>query len=167
MSAEQDAQPLKPTFELPASYIATIKNSVGSQLFRNLYYRVHNEVRDVLDDGDLACAIYVSSLLYLFDLISERHTTVRSTVTDMLSAGWYEVPAPRVGAIIHWGFKKQDDGTQGKHHHLGFYINPETAVSNSSETRMIAAHHPTYGTLDTGEPRRDILTYYWHERLDT
>jgi hypothetical protein len=150
----------------PRSYLATIENSVGSGIFRTLYFTVDDgRTLDVLEDGDLACASFVSSILYLFDLIGERHTTVKATVADMQEQGWYALSEPRVGAVIHWGFKKKDDGTQGKHHHLGFYIDASTAVSNSSDTRVIASHHPTYGTFENGEPRRDILAYYWHEKL--
>ncbi len=155
----------KPVLELLPSYLAAIENSVGSNLFRKLYFSIDGKVIDVLDDGDLSCAVFVSSILYLFNVITERHTTVKSTIEDIQKSGWYEIKKPKAGAIIHWGFKKKDDGTQGKHHHLGFFIDTENAVSNSSDTRVIARNHPTYGTFPNGEPRRDILAYYWHDTL--
>jgi len=157
----------KPELQIFLSYIKAVENSVGSSFFRNLYFRINDEPFDVLEDGDLSCATYVTTVLYIFGLIQERHTTVNSTIADMALSGWYEIKDPRKGAIILWSFKKKDDGTQGKHRHVGFYINNETAISNDSTTRVIARHHPTYGTFPNGEARRDILAYYWNDKLNT
>lgn len=156
----------KPKLEIFHSYIRTIENSVDSNLFRNLYFRINHKVIDVLEDGDLSCANYVTAILYLFDLIKERHTTVVGTLKDMTKSGWYEIKKPRKGALILWDFKKKDDGTQGKHRHLGFYINNKAAISNSSSARVIERHHPTFGKFPNGEARRDILAYYWHDKLN-
>lgn len=155
----------KPTLEFLPSYLAAIKNSVGSNLFRNLYYRIDHKTIDVLGDGDLSCAAFVSTILFIFGLIKKRHTTVKSTVKDMQKAGWYEIKKPKCGAVILWGFKKKDDGSQGKHRHVGFFINAKTAISNNSDTRIVAQHHPTFGIFPNKEPRRDILAYYWHNKL--
>lgn len=155
----------KPELEIFRSYRAAIENSVDSNFYRNLYFRINGTSIDVLDDGDLSCAFFVTTILYLFGLITERHTTVVSTVEDMRASGWYEIKEPRAGAIIHWGYKKNDDGTQGKHHHVGFYIDTEHAISNDSPSRVVAVHHPTYGTFPDGEARRDILAYYWNDLL--
>lgn len=156
----------KPELEIFLSYLKAIENSIGSNLFRNLYFRIEGKVIDVLEDGDLSCATYVTSILYLFCLIQERHTTVVSTIDDMKESGWYEITEPRKGAVILWGYKKKDDGTEGKHKHVGFYIDNEMAVSNDSSTRVVARHHPTSGTFQNGEARRDILAYYWHDKLN-
>lgn len=155
----------KPALDLYASYVAMISNSVGANLFRNLYFRIDGKSIDVLEDGDLSCAMYVSTILHTFGLVKELHTTVKGTIEDILESGWYTISESRKGALIHWGFKKKDDGTQGKHHHVGFYIDEETAISNSSNSRVVAKHHPTYGTLPSGEAKRDILAYYWHDTL--
>jgi hypothetical protein len=156
----------KPTLALFPSYQKAILNSVGSNLFRNLYFRINGEVVDVLENGDLSCASFVTHILYLYGLIGERHVTVAGTVRDMSESGWYEIPEPREGALILWDLKKQDDSTQGKHQHLGFYIDAETAISNSSSERTIVRHHPTYGMFGDGEAQRDVLAYYWHNKLD-
>ena len=156
----------KPELALFRSYSKTIENSVGSNLFRNLYYRIGGETIDVLDDGDLSCAVYVTSVLYLFGLIKSRHTTVNGTIQDIEESGWYEIKEPRTGALMLWGYKKKDDGTQGKHRHVGFYIDSDTAVSNDSMVRIVARHHPTFGAFPNGEARRDVLAYYWNDKLD-
>lgn len=157
----------KPTLEFFLSYLKTIENSVGSNLFRNLYYRIDGKPLDVLDDGDLSCAVFASSILYLFGLIKERHTTVVKTIEDINESGWYEIKEPRKGALMLWGFKKKDDGTQGTHNHVGFYIDSENAISNDPATRVVARHHPTYGQFENGEARRDVLAYYWHDKLNS
>jgi hypothetical protein len=161
---ETDSQ--KPKLDTYDSYLAAVENSVDSNFYRNLYFRIDGKSLDVLDDGDLSCAVFVTTVLYLFQLVKERHTTVISTIQDMLASGWYEIENPRTGAVILWGYKKKDDGTQGKHRHVGFYIDAENAISNNSTTRVVAQHHPTYGTFPNGEVRRDILAYYWHEKLN-
>ena len=93
---------VKPKLEIFPSYIKAIENSVGSNMFRNLYFRIGDEVVDVLDDGDLSCAIYVTTILYIFGLIKERHTTVVATIEDILKLGWYEIKDARRGALILW-----------------------------------------------------------------
>ncbi len=161
-----DTNTTKPELALFRSYRAMIENSVGANLFRNLFFHINGEIIDVLDDGDLSCAMFVTSILHPFGLIQEIHTTVNATIEDLEASGWHEISEPREGAIILWGFKKKDDGTQGKHRHVGFYIDQETAISNSSSERVPARHHPTYGTFPNGEVRRDIQVYYWHPRFD-
>ncbi len=144
-----------------------IESSVGANLFRHLYFRINGKTIDVLEDGDLSCAMFVTTILLTFGLIKELHTTVNETLKDIQESGWYEIPEPRAGALILWGFKKKDGGTQGKHRHVGFFIDTETAISNDSDTRVILRHHPTYGTFPNGEARRDILAYYWNDKLNT
>lgn len=156
----------KPTLDLYASYIALIEGSVGTNMFRHRHFFIDGRSLDVLEDGDLSCAMYVSSILYLSKLIDDLHTTVNGTIEDIENFGWYKINTPKKGALILWGFKKKDDGTQGKHRHVGFYLDAETAVSNDSSTRVVAKHHPTYGMFENGEVRRDIQAFYWHAALD-
>lgn len=156
---------VKPKLAIYPSYIRAIENSVGSHLFRNLYFRIKGKVIDVLEDGDLSCAVFVTTILYIFGLIKERHTTVVGTIKDIEKSGWYKIKKPRKGALILWDYKKKDDGTQGKHRHVGFYIHKDTAVSNDSPTRIVARHHLTFGKFPSGEVRRDVLAYYWNDKL--
>ncbi|MEQ1678776.1 MAG: hypothetical protein ABL876_18920 [Chitinophagaceae bacterium] len=156
----------KPKLDVFLTYMAMIEGSVGSNTYRKMYYVVDGVSMDVLFDGDLACAVFATFILFPFGLIKEWHTTVNETVRDIEESGWYKIPEPRKGALILWGFKKKDDGTQGKHRHVGFYIDSERAVSNDSDTRVPVFHHPTYGTFPDGETRRDIQAYYWHDMLN-
>jgi hypothetical protein len=145
------------------TYIAMIKNSVGSKIFRNAFFIINGKKMDVLRDGDLSCAVYVSSILRLVDLIPEAHATVKGTVKAMERAGWRPIKKPKIGSIIVWGpktFKKINEA----HSHIGFYIGNEKAISNSSKKRSPSIHHWTYGAKQ-GKPIRKIETIYWHEKL--
>ena len=158
----------KPELDTGASYLAMIKNSVGTKMFRNLYFKIKGKGRslDVLENGDLSCAVYVTSILYLLRLIKEPHTTVRATVEDIEKSGWYKIKKPKPGAIILWDFKKLPGGKRSKHRHVGFYLNPKEAISNDPKSGQTAKHHLNYGYFPSGETKRDILGFYWHKRLN-
>ncbi|MEK7195021.1 MAG: hypothetical protein AAB667_02095 [Patescibacteria group bacterium] len=156
----------KPDIDIRASYLAMIKNSVGTKLFRNFYFKINGRSLDVLENGDLSCAVYVTSILYLLRLIKEPHTTVIGTIEDMEKSGWYKIKKPKLGAIILWGFKKLPGGKLGKHRHVGFYLNKKEAISNDSKSGQTAKHHINYGYFPNGETKRDIQAFYWHKRLN-
>ncbi len=145
------------------SYMAMIRNSVGTKLFRNLFFRINGKSLDVLDNGDLSCAVFVTSILYLLRLISDLHTTVVATIKDLRKSGWQEIKKPKVGSIILWGYKMGDDGAP--HMHVGFYMGRKLAISNNSKIGMPSLHHWTFGVRG-GKPKRKILAVYWHSKLD-
>ncbi len=150
-------------FFLFDTYMAMVRHSVGTAMFRNAYYKVNGKKEDVLRDGDLSCAVYVSSLLSLLELIPEVHTTVRGTVEDMRNVGWRRITRPRKGCVIVWGaktFKKSGE----THGHIGFYIGNQKAISNSSKKRAPAVHHWTYGKKGSAS-HRTIEAMYWHNQL--
>ena len=121
-----------------ATYLAYILNSVGSKIFRNVYFGAGKYRKDIMKNGELSCAAYVSSLLYLFDLIDKPHATVKSTVKNMIKCGWKEEKTPKKGDVLVWDYKKS-------HMHIGFYINGKAAISNNSlKNGKIIKHHPTY-----------------------
>lgn len=120
------------------NYLQTIKNSVGTKMFRNSYASVDGKKEDITKNGELSCALYVSSILKLFDLIKEKHTTVNGAVSDMLKNGWHQTKKPMLGDILIW---EEKDG----HQHIGFYVGNYKAISNSSEKRAPSVHHYTFG----------------------
>ena len=112
------------------TYLSVIKNSVGSNLFRHLYAEVNGEQIDLLQDGSLSCALFVSSVLVLFKHLHDVHATVDSTVKDLLKSGWRSAKKPTDGCILVW--QEKDFGLQtGRHKHIGFYIGNKRAISNS------------------------------------
>ena len=144
------------------SYIAFIKNSVGSRLFRNFYARVDNKKRDVLKNGELSCAIFVSSILVMFNLLQRIHGTVTGTVKDLKESGWTQIKKPRLGSVIIWEPKEFDKGDI--HKHIGFYIGSKKAISNDSRLGYPIIHNWTFGSKN-GKSGRKIETMFWNKKL--
>lgn len=140
------------------TYLAMINNAVGSQMFKNGYAEFDGVKKDVVNDGELSCAIFVSSILKIFSLIDEPHATVKSTVVKMEAAGWQKTEELKPGCVLVWE-EKVIDGQP--HFHIGFYVGDNEAVSNSTEAKVIAKHHYTYG-VKNGEPIRKIMSIYYH-----
>lgn len=152
----------KPKFKILTyqNYLQMIKASRGSQMFRQLYVLENNKKKDILKNGELSCAYYVSSILKIFDLISQLHVTVKSTIEDMRKSGWRPTKKLKPGNILVWEEKKFPDGTI--HQHLGFYLGQDKAISHQHETKMPIIHHFTYGRTKTGQPKRKIIQILTH-----
>ncbi len=148
---------------LKESYIKAIKNSVGSDLFRNLYAYVNGKKKDILGDGTLSCAAFASSILYLFKLTAGIHATVKGTAADLESSGWTKIKKPREGAVLVWEAKKFGSGET--HGHIGFYIEKNKAISNSLNKRHPILHHWTIESKN-GRPVRKIKQIFWNKKLD-
>ncbi|MEK7154277.1 MAG: hypothetical protein AAB792_01845 [Patescibacteria group bacterium] len=148
---------------LNESYIKTIKNSVGSNLFRNLYASVNGKKKDILEDGILSCAVFTSSILYLFKLIADVHTTVRGTAADLEKSGWIKIKKPREGAVLIW--EAQEFKSGDAHKHIGFYIGKNKAISNFYKKCYPILHHWTFG-VKNGRPVRKVEQIFWNKKLD-
>ncbi len=71
------------------NFLSMLDNAEGIKIFRHFYIQNDNGgIIDILQDGNLSCATFVSSILYLNHLISSQHTTVDSTIKDLLNSGW-------------------------------------------------------------------------------
>lgn len=121
------------------TYLAVIKNSIGSNIFRDIYGLVNNKKVNLTNNGDLSCAYFVSSILLLLKLITDIHLTVDSTVTDLKNNGWKKIANRKIstGDIIIWAGKNN-------HKHIGFYVGNNQAVSNDSKSKKIKKHHYTF-----------------------
>src|SRR3989344_5072067 len=84
------------------TYLAIIKNSIGSKMFSNLYAKLDNKKLDITKNGNLSCAFYVSSILFLFKLVKEIHATVNGTLKDLKESGWTKIEKPRIGCVLIW-----------------------------------------------------------------
>ena len=136
------------------TYIATVKNSIGSKMFRNLYAKVNGQKTDIVQNGNLSCAFYVSSILVLFKLIKEVHATVNGTVRDMKKSGWTETKKPKIGCVLVW---QEADFTNGSlHKHIGFYMGNEKAISNNYKKGYPIKHDWKF---------RKIELMLWHPDL--
>lgn len=145
------------------TYLAVIKNSVGSKTWRNFYAKVNNQKTDIMKDGDLSCAYFVSSVLKLFNLIIEIHGTVDGTIRDLEKTGWRKIKDPKVGSVLVWEAKEGKNNEN--HKHIGFYLGDDVAISNSSKSGKIAEHHFTFGTKNS-RPIRAIEAIYTHKKLN-
>lgn len=128
------------------TYLAVIKNSVDSKSFRNYYAKVNGKRKDIMNKGELSCAFYVSAILKMFNLISQMHGTVDSTIKDMKENKWKETEKPNMGDIIVW--EKLDFGKE-QHRHIGFYIGNKKAISNNFILR-----HPLIHSWDFNKKRK-------------
>ena len=147
---------------LKDSYLKAIENSVGSNLFRNLYFEIKGKRTDILENGALSCAVFVSWILKNFDLIKERHATVDGTIKDLKKTDWYKIKRTKVGAILVWEEKFYDSGP---HKHIGFYIGNKKAVSTSYKKKGVVQHHWTFGTKNDKNYRK-VIEIWWHKKLD-
>ena len=130
-------------------------------MFRHLYVLENKQKKDILKNGELSCAYYVSSILKIFDLISQPHTTVKSTIKDMCKSGWQPIKKLKPGNVLVWQDRKFRDGTI--HQHLGFYLGQGKAISHRYEKKMPTIHHFTYGQTKTGQPKRKIIQILTHQ----
>ena len=155
MSARKTSKEVVPLTE--PSYLAVIRNSVGTRMFRNFYAEVDGKRRDIMRDGDLSCAFFVSSVLVLFGHLKRVHATVKSTVAELERRGWQAVRAPRAGDVLVWEAVRDTRGNL--HTHIGFALGNGLAVSNLSEPGVPMRHSATFG-MKGGKPRRRIIAAY-------
>lgn len=146
------------------TYLQMIRNSVGSKLFRTVYALVNGERRDILQDGDLSCAFFVSSVLIQFKLIKEVHTTVSGAVRDIENSGWVKTDTIVPGAVIVWELQSQADGEE--HAHVGFVLDKERAISNSYKERTPTEHSIHMGAGNNSKSERAVTAIYTHPFLE-
>lgn len=134
----------KPQIDFFATYLALIKNSVRSKLFRNLFATINGKNEDILRDGDLSCAIYVTSILTLSRRLDRPHATADGTVRALKEKGWTSIPFEKVkkGDVLVW--EKKVDEKHEEHGHVGFFVGYKKAVSTSSEKRAPVKHDVTF-----------------------
>ena len=132
------------------TYLAMIKNSAGSLLWRNSYAMINDKKIDIVHNGSTSCAFFVSSILKLFDLIHDIHLTVQGLEKDLQRSGWKSIPISKTipqGSILIWEKQKG-------HFHSGFYLGHNKAISIWTYHNFPIIHHWLYN----GE--RKILRAY-------
>ncbi len=139
------------------TYLQLIKNSVGTEMFRNFYIRTTNGAEmDALSDGSNSCAFYVSSVLTLFGKHSGVHGTVKSTAADLGHSGWQQVDEAdmQAGDVIVWDAVELEGEF---YEHVGFYIGDNRAVSTSWTEKKVVEHDLYF------EGARTIGSVFRHE----
>lgn len=146
------------------TYIAVIKNSVGSKFFSNFYVLDSRRKVDVTKNGRLSCAWFVSAVLSLFGFIKTSHLTVKSVEKDLLKSGWREIKKPKIGSVLFW--EAIDFGKGEFHRHVGFYIGDGKAISNSSQLGYPIIHHWRF--IDAKNKKgRCVERMLHHKKLNT
>lgn len=147
------------------SLLSMVIGSIGSNMFRHLYRAAPDGPEDVIEDGNLSCAFYTSSILALFDLTQQGvHTWVRNTIKDMVESGWVLCDEPGPARIVVWE-------KVGTHFHIGFCLDNKRAVSTYDGDRQPACtlprEHWIVGSLKNsdGAPRQ-VVEYYKHPALE-
>lgn len=150
-----------PTFPIKENYLAMIEGSIGTPMFRHLYQKKDDVVKDILRDGQVSCAFHTSLILCLpnITLLPQPHATVEGLIKRLdTTAGWEKLPTPEhKGDIIIWEKQAQKGGEP--HLHAGFYWNEEEAISHLDFAVSPQKHHLTFGVKDD-EPVRRILAAY-------
>jgi hypothetical protein len=143
------------------SFLAMLNKSVGTPLFQNVYAEVDGVKKDITNEGELSCALYVSSILSIFGLIDRAHTTVAGAVKAMEQAGWEKTSELEPGVVLVW--ERPKDGSFNNEH-IGFYLEGAKAISNSATQRTPQIHHLTFGEKDE-KGYREIIGMYRHPLL--
>ncbi len=147
MEAKPDSNEEKPKRLYFKTYLQLIKNSVGTEMFRNFYIQTSDGTEmDALSDGENSCAFYVSSVLTLFGKHTGVHGTVKSTVADLRHSGWREIAEAdkQAGDILVWNTVGVGDE---RYEHIGFYIGEGRAVSTSSTEKRVVEHDASFDDL--------------------
>lgn len=144
------------------TYLAVIKNSLKSTLFRNFYAEVEGKKQDIMKGGGLSCAFFVSSILVMFGLVERIHGTVAGAIKDLEKSGWQKIKKPRLGSILIW--EAIDFGKNNIHKHMGFYIGLNQAISNNSKLKYPVKHHWTFG-LKNNKPKRKVEAIFWNKQF--
>jgi len=139
------------------TYLGIIRNSVGSKLFCNFYAKINGKKTDIMCNGELSCAFYVSSVLALFKFIGEVHRTVDSTIKDLKASGYKRIIKPKVGSILVW--EKVDFGNNNIHKHIGFFIGGGKAVSNSYKLGHPVVHNWNFNN------KRKVDMILWNPKI--
>jgi hypothetical protein len=122
------------------SFLAFVKNSVGTKMFQTFYVKKEGKTFDVLRKGKLSCSVFASFALKMFGLIDKMHFTTPRTAEDLLASGAKKIPLNKIqpGDVIIWVPLKS---ALGVHNHIGFYVGNKQAVSNSDKKLMVVKHH--------------------------
>lgn len=125
-------------------------------MFQNLWVINKEEEIDVTRSGELSCAVYVTSILKLFDLLPIQKATVESAIIEMKKNHWQEIEVGEIqaGDVIVWN--KRADKKGEEHGHIGFYIGDKKAVSNSAKLKKIVRHG-----FDFGGRRKIVKVLRW------
>jgi len=147
---------VKPEILRKETFLKMVENSVGCKLFNSLIMKKDGAVVDILGDGDVSCATFTSSILFLNRFLPEQKSTVPGLEKVISESDLFEeIPAsdylPIKGDIVFWEKIRGNDGAD--HRHVGFVLNESEAVSTTGISHS-AIRHPLYKKPDTDIDRK-------------
>jgi hypothetical protein len=142
------------------SYLAMVKNSVGSKMFKNFYAEYDGLKKDGLNNGELSCAFFVSSVLTIWGSIDKPHATVTGVKEALGNAGWQLVDKPEMGDVLVWE-AASFTGSKETNEHIGFYIGDNKAISTNYKTGEVLEHD----WLFKDSRRRKVIAIYQGKHL--
>ncbi|MEN9342109.1 MAG: hypothetical protein RIQ54_365 [Candidatus Parcubacteria bacterium] len=137
------------------NYEARIVTSQGADFFKNLFFEIDGQIVDILKNGEDSCAFHTTTVLYTCTLIRSIHATVSGALQDMKQSGWYEIAEPKQWCVVVWAPTPSKDGTM--HRHIGFAMENNQAISNSSEYGVPKMHDINV---------RPIECFLWNKLID-
>src|SRR3989338_11023696 len=130
-------------FLLYETYMSRVLDSVGTEMFRKTWCLVDGIPKDITENGEHSCAIFVSGILVMSGLLKEMHSRITGMLSDMEKTGWYEIKDLIPGAILFW---EKQEMRSGWHKHSGFYIGNNKAISHRDITKSPIIHDADYAS---------------------
>lgn len=128
------------------TYLKMIENSVGSKIFNSRFIKENKKEFDELEDGNLSCAVFVTSIFKLNNMTDKILSDVIDVETFMEQSNNFEkinTSEIQNGDILIWeGVIFKIDGEP--HRHIGFAISNKEAISTSDDHRQVIKHPILY-----------------------
>lgn len=142
---------MNPKLNYEKNYLSTIESGVGTNLFKHLYmFDDSGNEFDAADNGNRSCALFVTSILKMFNRIDNMHSTASGTLKYISGADdWRQSDNPQPGDLVFW---PKTENTTG---HVGFYVAGNQSIS-INDNEGVASLHPL--TLKDGRTPDS----YWH-----
>jgi hypothetical protein len=140
------------------TYLQNINNSVGSKIFNSMYgyFRDTGETKDFINDGEFACAYFVSSILTINEAMVKPFTTVDGLKKVMgRDKKWFIVPQEQIeaGDVIFFRKSIIDDGSENAH--VGFAQNEKDVVSTNYKIKEVDVRPIRFQDIDV------VYRYMW------
>jgi len=147
----------KPKILKKETYLKMIGNSIGSKLFNSIIAIDNGVEKDILNDGQVSCAVFVSNILFLNGLLSKQRATINSLENDLLSLPQFQQISevnykPEKGDMVIWESIKFNSGSE--HRHIGFILNSKEAVSTDYREKCVVKHDIYRNTEDSTKIRK-------------
>ncbi len=138
------------------TYLKMIENSIENKLFNSIIIKEEDgSIKDLLNDGEYSCALFVSGILLLHSLVLKTRSTVNNLEKDLLESSLFQEVEDKTiqpGDILIWESVTYEDGSQNRH--IGFAISKEDAVSTNYIKKCVVKHPIHKEVENTGEIRK-------------